>query len=176
MIPNIIAPTPGYTPGLGRLVCMLTHVRHTLLSAVGGLSPAEFDHLHDPESNSIGALLAHAAAVEHWFQILTFEGYEPSDDDIADRLPALDLGERGRREIRGRELLFYLDELSRTRQTTLASLAKQDDQWLESKLAAKPDWNAHWAWFHVIEDEIGHCAQIRWLRARLPQNPGASAS
>jgi hypothetical protein len=28
--------------------------------------------------------------------------------------------------------------------------------------------NAHWAWFHVAEDEISHRGQIRWLRARLP--------
>ena len=29
--------------------------------------------------------------------------------------------------------------------------------------------NAHWAWFHVAEDEINHRGQMRWLRARLPQ-------
>jgi uncharacterized damage-inducible protein DinB len=148
---------------------MLTYVRHTLLSAVRGLSCTELDHLQDSESNSIGALLAHVAAVERWFQILTFEGYEPSDGEISDWLPALDLGEKGRQEIRGRELQFYLDELSQTRQSTLTSLAKHDDLWFENKLAAKPCWNAHWAWFHVVEDEIGHCGQIRWLRARLPK-------
>jgi hypothetical protein len=27
--------------------------------------------------------------------------------------------------------------------------------------------NAHWAWFHVAEDEINHRGQIRWLRSRL---------
>ena len=29
--------------------------------------------------------------------------------------------------------------------------------------------NAHWAWFHVAEDEVNHRGQMRWLRARLPQ-------
>jgi hypothetical protein len=35
--------------------------------------------------------------------------------------------------------------------------------------------NAHWAWFHVAEDEINHRGQIRWLRARLSSNspPGS---
>jgi len=28
--------------------------------------------------------------------------------------------------------------------------------------------NAHWAWFHVAEDEISHRGQIHWLRKRLP--------
>ena len=31
-----------------------------------------------------------------------------------------------------------------------------------------PEMNAHWAWFHVLEDEISHRGQIRWLRARIP--------
>ena len=43
---------------------MLTYARSTTLAAVEGLTLAELDNLHDPESNSIGALLAHIAAVE----------------------------------------------------------------------------------------------------------------
>src|SRR5574340_1462038 len=68
-----IEPLPGFTPTIGRLVAMLTHARQGLLSAVRDLSIAQLDHLHDARSNSIGALLAHAAAVEGWHQILTFE-------------------------------------------------------------------------------------------------------
>ncbi|MGE5732383.1 MAG: DUF664 domain-containing protein, partial [Gemmatimonas sp.] len=62
---------------------MLTYSRLTLLAAVEGLSRAELDHLHDVRSNSIGALLAHAAAVERWYQVLTFEDREPSADEAA---------------------------------------------------------------------------------------------
>jgi hypothetical protein len=120
---------------------MLTYARRTLLAAVEGLSRDELDHLHDARSNTIGALLA-------WS-------------------PALDLGEQGRREIRGRELESYVDELTRTRQITLAALAGRDDAWLEDPLAAAPELNAHWAWFHVAEDEISHRGQIRWFHARL---------
>jgi hypothetical protein len=50
----------------------------------------------------------------------------------------------------------------------LAGLAARDDEWLEQPLRAAPAMNAHWAWFHVAEDEINHRGQIRWLRARLP--------
>lgn len=163
-----IEPLPGFTPTIGRLVGMLTHARETLLAAVAGLTRAELDHLHDAGSNSIGALLAHVAAVEWWHQVLTFQGREPTAADEAPRLAALDLDAAGRREIRGRELAFYLDELARTRAVTLAALAGRDDAWLEAPLAAAPEKNAHWAWFHVAEDEISHRGQIRWLRARLP--------
>ena len=53
------------------------------------------------------------------------------------------------------------------RRATLEGLAARDDAWLERTLRAAPALNAHWAWFHVAEDEINHRGQIRWLRARL---------
>jgi len=149
---------------------MLSHARQTLLQAVDGLSRDELDHLHDATSNTIGALLGHAAAVEHWYQILTFEERKPSASDEAEWSAALNLGEEGRRQIRGRELQSYVDELALAREITLANLAKRDDAWLERPLAAAPEMNAHWAWFHVAEDEISHRGQIRWLRTRLHRN------
>jgi uncharacterized damage-inducible protein DinB len=164
----LIRPLPGFSPTIGRLVAMLTYARQTLLQSVEGLSRAQLDHLHDAQSNSIGALLAHVAAVERWYQMLTFEGRKPSAADEAPILAALDLGERGRTEIRGREPAAYVDELMDVRQVTLTALAERDDAWLEAPLAASPAMNAHWAWFHVAEDELSHRGQIRWLRARLP--------
>lgn len=163
-----IEPLPGFAPTIGRLVGMLTYARETLLSAVDGLSREELDHRHDARANSIGALLAHVAAVEWWHQVLTFEEREPTGAEEAPRLAALDLGEAGRRQIRGRGLEGYLEELAAVRARTLAELARRDDAWLEAPLAAAPEKNAHWAWFHVAEDEISHRGQIRWLRARLP--------
>ena len=68
----------------------------------------------------------------------------------------------------GRDLPAYLDDLARALEATLAALAERDDAWLEAPLAAAPAMNAHWAWFHVAEDEINHRGQISWLRARLP--------
>jgi len=163
-----IEPLPGYAPTIGRLVGMLTYARHTLLAAVDGLSREQLDHLHDARRNSIGALLAHSAAVERWYQLLTFEAREPSASEAAEWSAALDLGDEGRRRLRGRDLAAYAGELTGIRRTTLAALAERDDAWLEAPLPAAPKLNAHWAWFHVAEDEISHRGQIRWLRARLP--------
>ena len=170
-----ILPLPGYSPTVGRLVAMLTYARQTLLAAVEGLSRDELDHLHDAGSNTIGALLAHAAAVERWYQLLTFEEREPTSSEAAAAAAALDLGEEGRRQLRGRELQPYVDDLTRIRQATLAALAERDDVWLEDPLAAATELNAHWAWFHVAEDEINHRGQIRWLRARLPGRRNGAA-
>ena len=171
----LIEPLPGYTPTIGRLVSMLTYVRQGLVKNVSGLSGADLDHLHDARANSIGALLAHAAAVERWYQILTFEDRRPSAGEEAAWAAALNLGQQARMAIRGRDLQVYLDDLAKARDSTLSAFARRDDVWLEQPLRALPEMNAHWAWFHVGEDEISHRGQIRWLRARLhPDESGAA--
>jgi len=164
-----IVPLPGFSPTIGRLVGMLSYSRETLLHAVAGLSLAELDHLHDLSSNTIGALLSHIITVERWYQIVTFGERVPSAEEERSMLAALDLGEPGRRELRGRTLDDYVDDLARARKDTLAALADRDDAWLERPLVARPTMNAHWAWFHVAEDETSHRGQIRWLRARIPK-------
>ncbi len=166
----LIESLAGYTPAIGQLVDMLDYSRARLLEAVAGLTQADLDHLHDPGSNSIGALLAHAVAVERAYQILTFEERDWEEDELASWLSALDLGDPARREIRGRPLESYLSSLAEMRAATLEALARRDDSWLARPLAIIPEMNAHWAWFHVMEDEINHRGQIRWLRARLPSN------
>lgn len=164
-----IEPIEGYTPNIGRLVSMLDYVRHTVTAAVHGLSRSELDHLHDPQSNSIGALLAHAVAVEQYYQVLTFEEREPTGEESSRWTAALELGDLGRRVLRDRDLDWYLNELRATRAATLTALAQRSDEWLERPLAIAPQINPHWAWFHVAEDEINHRGQIRWLRARIPR-------
>ena len=168
MLPYRILPLDGYTPTIGRLVAMLSYARQTTLKTVEGLTCEQLDHLHDERSNSIGALLAHVAAVERGYHLVTFEEREPTAAENDAWSAALKLGDKGRREIRGHELQFYVDELRRAREATLAALAARDDAWLEAPLRIAPNLNAHWAWFHVAEDEINHRGQIRWLRARLP--------
>lgn len=77
----VIGPTPGYSPGIGRLVGMMTYARWTTLRAVEGLTTSQLDHLHDASSNSIGALLAHIASVEIAYQRITFAGRGISSTD-----------------------------------------------------------------------------------------------
>jgi uncharacterized damage-inducible protein DinB len=162
-----LEPLPGYTPTIGRLVGILLYARQTTLAAVERLSMAELDHLQDGSSNSIGALLAHIAVVERGYQCITFEERPLSALEQAPLEPALTLGAEGRRLLRDKPLEHYVHELSEARRLTLEGLAARDDAWLERPLLAAPAMNAHFAWFHVAEDEINHRGQIRWLRARL---------
>ena len=173
--PLRIEPIAGYTPTIGRLVGMLSYARSTTLAAVRGLTIPELDHLYDAESNSIGALLAHMAAVERSYQVLTFEARLLSAQEQEQWSTALQLGAAGRRALRGEPLEHYLDELAAARRSTLEALAARDDDWLERSVGPAPAINAHWAWFHVAEDEVNHRGQIRWLRARLPKRDASDA-
>lgn len=69
---------------------------------------------------------------------------------------------------RGQPLDHYLQTLESVRTATLQNLANVSTEWLD----ISTPWNGYPAnnyfkWFHVMEDEVNHRGQIRWLRRRL---------
>jgi uncharacterized damage-inducible protein DinB len=164
----LIGDLPGFTPQIGRLVSMMNYARHTTLAAVKGLTVEELDYLHDSQSNSIGALLLHIAAAEVGYQAATFYARELTEEEKHEWGAALDLGERAKREIRGRELDYYLGRLQQVREKTLDELRGREDQWLEEQTSfgSGQRVNNYFKWFHVFGHEINHRGQIRWLRTR----------
>jgi uncharacterized damage-inducible protein DinB len=135
------------------------------------LSIEELDYVHDPESNSIGALLSHIAAAEAGYQLATFYSRTMNDEEHRCWGAALELGERARQDIRGHELAFYLNQLEQVRTGTIEELRQRDDQWLEEETSFGTGQrvNNYFKWFHVVGHEINHRGQIRWLRRRASQ-------
>jgi uncharacterized damage-inducible protein DinB len=167
----LIKPLPGYSPTIGHLVSMMNYARYTTLRAVQDLTIDQLDHCHDEVGNSIGALLAHMAAVEWVYQVISFEGREPTPAEEEPWKAGLELGELARKEIHGKNLDHYLSLLASVREKTLAEFAKRDDAWLLTEVPfwrSKPG-NHYFMWFHVFEDEINHRGQIRLIRKRLPK-------
>lgn len=164
----LVGDVAGFSPEIGRLVSMMNHVRSTTVAAVAGLSVDELDYIHDEESNSIGALLAHIAAAEVGYQAATFHGRDLNDEEKQQWGPALALGDRARREIRGYTLDYYLSRLEGVRAKTLDELGRRDDTWLEEETSfgSGQRVNNYFKWFHVFGHEINHRGQIRWLRRR----------
>jgi len=164
----LIGELPGFTPQIGRLVSMMNYARHTTLAAVTDLTVDELDYLHDAQSNSIGALLSHIAAAEVGYQAATFYARDLTGEERHEWGAALDLGERAKREIRGRELDYYLSKLQQVRTKTLDELGRREDQWLEEQTSfgSGRRVNNYFKWFHVYGHEINHRGQIRWLRTR----------
>lgn len=167
----VVSDRTGYTPHIARLVAMMTYARHSVLQEVEGLGVPQLDYLHDAESNSIGALLMHSAAVERFYQgTLDITHPKGSEAEEADWEAAGDLGEAGRQRLRGHPLTYYTALLDAVRRQTLDALRSKQDSWLDVETRwGERRVNHHWMWFHVMEDELNHRGQIRWLKRRLPQ-------
>ncbi len=168
----VIGPMEGYSPQIGTLVSMLNYNRQTIINTVKSLTMEQLDYLHDPQANSIGALILHLGATDKFYQVNTFEDRQELNEAEKKiwQVP-MSLGEEGRKKIKGQEVKYYLDMISEVRQKTLEELKKKDDKWL---LAIDPEWskerplNTYWKWFHVCEHESNHRGQITWLKSRLP--------
>jgi uncharacterized damage-inducible protein DinB len=144
-----------------------------VIAATKGLTQADLDYLIDPKANTIGALMLHLAATETYYQLNTFDGkkWDSWPDSVKQQWDAaMNLGDAGRKTIKGHDRDYYLNILNETRAKTLAEFSKRDDTWF---LAADKDWfwgptNNYCKWFHVCEHEAHHSGQIAFLRKRLP--------
>lgn len=166
---HIIGPKEGYSPQVGTLVSMMNWMRDTVLRSVRGLKQEELDYLHDPKSNTIGAMLLHLAATEAFYQDNTFEGLQEFKDKARWMVP-MSLGDEGRKTIKGHDLDYYTGILAETREKTLKELRKRDDKWLmtvDPKFFGGQPTNNYCKWFHVVEHESNHNGQIKWIRGRL---------
>jgi len=165
----LITDVPGYTPQISRLVSMMNYARFTTLEATKDLTQAQLDYLLDAQSNSIGALLLHFAAVEYAYQVSTFEKRKLNEEELLAWGPALDLGKVGREKIKGNDLDYYINKLDQVRNRTLEFLKSVNDDWLylEEDFWYSKKANHYFMWFHVFEDEINHRGQIRMIRNRL---------
>lgn len=179
---NILGPRPGYAPQVGTFVSMLTWMREAngVLSATKGLTQTDLDFLFDKNANTIGALMLHLAATEVYYGLNTFDGMKWGSwsEPIKQKWDAaMNLGDAGRKTIKGHDRDYYMNILHEVREKTLAEFAKRDDQWLMAQLK-DPDWgpaNNLCKWFHVCEHESHHSGQIALLRKRLPgAKPDAS--
>jgi hypothetical protein len=170
---NIIGPKEGYSPQIGTLVSMMAWLRPQVINSIKGLSVEQLDFLLDDKANTIGALAFHLAATDAFYHEHTFKGLEWGkwDQSISEKFgAAMELGDAGRKKIKGNNADFYLNVLQETRENTLAEFKKRDDNWLMS-VDQKWYWgptNNYCKWFHVTEHESHHLGQINLLKSRLP--------
>lgn len=165
----LVTEIPGYSPQIGHLVSMMNFARATTLESVKDLTREQLDYIYDSDSNSIGALLLHMAAIEFAYQVCTFEEREFSEEELKRWGPALSLGEEGRTHIKGHDLDYYLTVMSEVRERTFELFKTKSDEWLyeERDFWNNRQANFYFMWFHVFEDEINHRGQIRWISKRI---------
>ena len=87
---------------------------------VKGMSQADLDFLLDAKANTIGALLYHLAATDHYYALSTFGGVKwgswPDDEKKKWDIP-MNLGDPARKAIKGNNLDYYLNILARNART-----------------------------------------------------------
>ena len=173
--PNVLGPKPGYSPMVGTFVSQLTWMREQngVLRATEKLTQADLDVLFDANANTIGALMLHLAATEVYYGMHTFQGMKWGSwpEDVKKKWDApMDLGDSGRKSIKGHDRDYYVGILNEVREKTLAEFRKKDDAWLMNATKDE-DWglaNNLCKWFHVCEHEAHHTGQIALLKKRLP--------
>jgi hypothetical protein len=170
--PNVIGPREGFSPQIGTLLSMMTWMRGAVVSSARGMTTEQLDYIHDADSNSIGSMLLHLAATERYYQIHTFEGKAWGNFSEQDKKrfdAAMNLGDEGRKSIKGNTLDFYLSTLDEVRNNTIKEFKLRDDKWL---LTVDEKWywgptNNYCKWFHVCEHESNHNGQVKYIRSRV---------
>lgn len=166
-----VVATPQYTPEVGLFVAMLEHCRESVLDCVRDLTPEQLNYQHDEEANPIGALLAHMAAIEWFYTVVSIEGKQPLPHEWGEWGAHLRLSSAAWAAAKDQPVEQHVERLRRVRERTLSGLAQKDDAWLLRTFSLH--WtpepaNNRWALYHLLEDEFNHRGQIRWLKSRLP--------
>ncbi|MYL39985.1 DinB family protein [Halobacillus litoralis] len=172
MIDYRIKSVENFSGKIGELVSMLEHTRAVTLQEVKGLSQDALDFFVDESSNTIGSLLLHIASIEFVHQIISFEERDINNDELQKWQAALELGPTARKQIRKKDLEYYLNELAGVRERSLYKLRGYPDEWLfeEKQWDNGTLYNNYYLWFHVLEDEINHRGQIRLLKRLISDN------
>jgi uncharacterized damage-inducible protein DinB len=169
----LIGPQEGYSPQIGTLLSTMTMMRKWVIDTVKDLSIAQLDFQIDDKSNSIGAMLLHLAATERYYQLNTFDEmtWGTWGEDIKKEwdVPS-GLGEKGREQIKGNDIGYYLSKLEAVRNVTKKEFAKRNDDWImkaEPFFGNEPT-NNYCKWFHVCEHESNHRGQMKFIIQRIP--------
>jgi len=161
---NTIKPPKGYSHDIGNMISMLDNLKQRVERNVTGLDQSGTDFLLDAEANSPGAIIYHLAATEAYYQAYTFEGRGFNAEEKRKWETALGLGEKARKEFKGKPIRYYMDLYDAVRAKTKELLKTKDDQWFEKK---NGNMSNHWAWFHVMEHQANHMGQLALITKRI---------
>ncbi|HQW95476.1 MAG TPA: DinB family protein [Saprospiraceae bacterium] len=155
------------------LLGILKDTRTTTIMTVRNFSANQLDWQYKEGWNTIGCLLLHISAIEHYFRIVYVEKRDLTEMENIELTPTLDMGGHIPSLIAGKEIDSYLNELTISRQKLLESF-KQVNFETFSKIFQSKDYgsnsNLAWALFHMIEDEIYHRGQISMIKKLMTEN------
>lgn len=149
------------------LVGILKDARQTTLQIVERLTEDEANWQYLPGWNTIGALLDHIAAIEHYFRIEFIEERKLTAEEEERWLPAMDMGPHLPKLISIKSIDDYRVSLMESRKQLLAALEQVSfDDFIKRRADYDPveGCNLAWVLYHMAEDEIYHRGQISIIR------------
>lgn len=161
---NTIEVPRGYSNDIGQMISMLDNLKSRVERNVANLDQDGTDFLLDENANSPGAIIYHLAATEAYYQVYTFEGRGFNKEESEKWETALNLGDKARKEFKGKPLSFYLDLYDEVRKQTKKLLKTKDDKWFKEM---NGNMSNHWAWFHVMEHQANHMGQLALITKRI---------
>lgn len=157
----------GSEPVVDYLLGIKYDARATTLARLKGLTQEELDWQPYEGWNSIGALLSHIIAGDHYFIITYILERKMTEEEKKQWWPGLELGKYVN-ELKGKPLQYYLDELERGFEESTAAIKKiPAGKMLERRYDAYDEVNGTdlaWILYHDAEDEVHHRGQISILR------------
>jgi uncharacterized damage-inducible protein DinB len=176
IVNRTLEPSSGMkSKRVGLFLWQLDDQSRRLMEDTRGATPDELAWQPEPGMNTIGMLFAHVALVEVAWIGAAAKGLEWSKVDVLpvkwpDSGIPLAPASPPPAALRGRDLAFYDDVMSRARAFTREALAGLADADLERTCTrvrvdgSKFEYNVGWALYHVLEHEAGHYGQINLLR------------
>lgn len=163
---QVIEPEKGFSQDIGNVVAMMDDLKTRITRSVQNLDQEQTDFLLDDKANTVGAMVLHLAATEKYYQLYTFEGRGFNSEEKGKWGAAMNLGDAGREELKGKPMSYYLEEWDKVRKETKRLLKTKDDKWFSEKVG-KTSMNNHWAWYHVMEHQSNHMGQMRLIIKRM---------
>ncbi len=152
---------------LDYLTGILDDARVTTLQRVEGIGVDELHWQYRKGWNSVGALLSHITAIEHYFRIVFIEKRELTDTENERWIAGLDMGEHLPKLITGEPLEAYIAALDESRKLLLDAVRSLTfEQFSERMNAYDSETGSNLAWilYHMAEDEVHHRGQISLIR------------
>ena len=176
-VQTLLEAPPGFrSEAVGRFLWQMDEQRRRLIKDTRDLSAKELAWQPAPGMNTIGMLLAHIAYAENHLAQVGLEGKPESDPKTAigiseeeEGMP-LDEGAPPSPAVTGRELAWFDGLLVRSRDyTRRVAMALADADLGREVRRKRPDgservFNVGWVFYHMLEHEAGHHAQVNLLR------------
>jgi uncharacterized damage-inducible protein DinB len=149
------------------LLGIIEDARMTTIQRIENISIDELHWQYENNWNSIGVLLSHIIAAEHFFRIQFIEERELTKQEKEEYLPGLEMGKYIPQLMSNQSINEYITQLENSRLKLIEQIQKLDVTKFHKKREGynpKTGHNLAWTLYHLAEDEVHHRGQISILR------------